>query len=177
MVVTAHRFRPAVLRSVLFFEADDQNYLFTGTANNFLDFSDPVVIGSFNLCSNAINVDGVQYLIQRIMVFKHCWMDDYYFRPFEAEKWRIGLHSDPVSDFFSYCMILISTQTYSVESGETKIPYATAVDIPFWYASGVVCCFFFPFVGLALLLVGGCRLACEVARYDHKPYASTYVVY
>lgn len=97
VVITAHRFRPAVLRNVLFFEVDYQNYLLSGTSNNFLDFSDPVVIGSFNLYSNAVTVDGVQYIIGKVMLYKHSWMDDYYFIPFEEEKWRIGLDSSPVS--------------------------------------------------------------------------------
>lgn len=91
VVAYAHRFRPRVLRAVIFYEVSDDSYLLPKSSNNFLAFDDPVVIGSFNLASNAVTVDGVQQIIKRIMVFKYAWLHDYFEVPFNEEKWRIGL--------------------------------------------------------------------------------------
>ena len=98
VVAYAHRFRPRVLRNVIFFEVSDNNYLLPKSSNNFLAFDDPVVIGSFNLASNAITVDGVQQIIKRIMIYKYGWLHDYFEQPFSEEKWRIGLSPRRVSN-------------------------------------------------------------------------------
>lgn len=97
VVIHAHRFRPGVLRKVIFFEVEEDNYLLPNATNNFLAFNDPVVIGSFNLTSNLILVDGQQFIIKQVMVFKYSWLHDYFIVPFADEKWRIGLAPKPVS--------------------------------------------------------------------------------
>lgn len=96
VLIYAHRFRPGVLRKVIFFEVEVDNYLLPNSTNTFLAFDDPVVIGSFNLTSNLILVDGVQFIIKRVMVFKYSWLHDYFIVPFSEEKWRIGLAPKPV---------------------------------------------------------------------------------
>lgn len=97
VVAYAHRYRPSALRDVIFFEVEERSYLLPDTSNNFLALDDPVVIGSFNLSSNVILVDGVQSIIRRVMIFKHTWLTSYFTVPFEDEKWRIGLGPQPVS--------------------------------------------------------------------------------
>lgn len=97
VVTYAHRYRPDALRDIIFFEVEERSYLLPDTSNNFLALDDPVVIGSFNLASNVIMVDGVQSIIRRVMIFKRVWLTSYYNVPFEDEKWRIGLGPQPVS--------------------------------------------------------------------------------
>lgn len=105
VVATAHRFRPRVLQNVIFFEVSDDNYLLPKSANSFLAFDDPVVIGSFNLASNAITVDGVQQIIKRIMIYKYAWVHDYFEIPFAEEKWRIGLAPRRVSSIILFPLL------------------------------------------------------------------------
>lgn len=97
VVQWAHRFRPGALRNTIFFEVANDNYMVRETANTFLLFDDPVVIGSFHLASNAITVDGVRTVIRKVMVYKHAWLVDYFLTPFTEEKWRIGLGDKPVT--------------------------------------------------------------------------------
>ena len=99
VVAYVHRFHPRVLGNVIFFAVSDDNYLLPKSTNNFLAFDDPEVIGSFNLPSNVVSVDGVQHVIQRIMIYKYSWLHDYFETPFNEEKWRIGLSPRRVSLF------------------------------------------------------------------------------
>lgn len=161
VVIYAHRFRPGVLRKVIFFEVEEDNYLLPNATNNFLAFDDPVVIGSFNLTSNVILVDGVQFIIKRVMIFKYSWLHDYFVVPFSDEKWRIGLAPKP---------------TYLVGVTSKNHP-SDAADVPLWCISGVLCCFVFPPLGLALLAVGACRAGQESARPKQSEKTTTYVVY
>ena len=51
------------------------------------------------------------------------------------------------------------------------------MDVPFWCATGAVCCFFFPVVGLALLVVGACRAGCEAANHRRAKTTTYTTVY
>jgi len=159
VVAFAHRFRPRVLCNVIFFEVSDDSYLLPKSSNNFLAFDDPVVIGSFKLASNPITVDGVQQIIKRIMLFKYGWVHDYFEVPFGEEKWRIGL---------------APRRMYFVSRNHDPV---SAIDVPVWCAGGIIVCFIFPPVGLALIAVGACRAGCELARCDEPATTTTYVVY
>lgn len=98
LLTLVDRYRPSALRDIIFFEVEDSSYLLPETSNNFLALDDPVVIGSFNLSSNVILVDGIQSVIRRVMIFKHSWQINYFNIPFDEEKWRIGLATPPVSE-------------------------------------------------------------------------------
>lgn len=99
VVIFAHRYRPVVVRNVLFYEVDDQNYLLPHISNKFLELTDPVVIQSFNLPGKMIIVDGVASTISRVMIHKFVWGIEYFEQPYSQENWRIGISPRPVSSF------------------------------------------------------------------------------
>jgi len=166
IVVLAHRYRPRVMRNIIFFEVDDQSYMLPHTSNNFLEFNDPVVIASFNMPSNVVVVDGVSSIIRRVMIYKYTWMHDYFEVPYEREKWRIGLAAEPRGPRRRY---FVSYPRHSAMDG---------VDIPLWCGTGIILCFIFPPVGIALIAVGACRTGCEVIRCaEDDRVRETYIVY
>lgn len=103
VVTFAHRYRPDVLRNLIFFEVDERSSLLPSSANNFLSVDDPVVAEHFTLACNEITVDGVEYPIKKLLVFKYCWLHDFFSVPFAEENWRIGLSPKPVS-YLSYLL-------------------------------------------------------------------------
>jgi hypothetical protein len=167
VVTFAHRYRPAALRNVIFYEVDDTSYMLTTTSNRFLELNDPVVIGSFNLPSNVVLVDGVQHVIRRVMIYKRVWAREFFMDPFEGEKWRIGLGPKPLA--------VVRTTT-------TRRPSHSGADVPYWLMGGVVCCLVLPPVGLALCCVACCKYMTEKSRRkrrEQQPSVETtaYVVY
>lgn len=163
VVTCAHRYRPGALGGIIFFEVENSSYLLTDTSNNFLALDDPVVIGSFNLNSNVVVVDGVQSIIRRVMIFKRAWMASYYSIPFDEEKWRIGLGPQPVT------VVGVRRTHHKTHSGQ---------DVPFWCMGGLLCCLILPPVGLALLCVAACRAGEEASRNrDDSVETTAYVVY
>jgi len=161
VVAFVHRYRPSALRNVIFFEVDDRSYMLPTTTNNFLDFQDPVVIGSFNLPSNLVMVDGVQHIIRRVMIFKRVWMSDFFIEPFEAEKWRINLAPRPKT--------IVKKTRHQSHAGN---------DVAYWLIGGVFCCLILPPVGLALCCVACCRYAQEQrTRKQDAQETTAYVVY
>lgn len=101
VVVFAHRYRPGVLRNVVLFEVDDHSPLLPRSANTFLAVDDPMVAEHFTPASNDISVDGVEYPIKKLLIFKYSWLHDYFSVPFSEENWRIGLSPKPVSAILS----------------------------------------------------------------------------
>lgn len=104
VVIYAHRYRPGVLRNIILFEVDDHSSLLPRSANNFIAIDDPVVAEHFTVASNDITVDGRDYPIKKLLIFKYSWLHDFFSVPFAEENWRIGLSPKPVS-IQLYCSI------------------------------------------------------------------------
>jgi len=151
VVAAVHGCRPGLLRNVIFFEVDNDNPLLavsTQIPNNcFYDLNDSIVSESLHPNYNVICLDGAESVIHRVMVYNDAWIQDNFYTPFVELKWIIGIY--PLNKSHQH------DRSYGYNSMQ-------AMDVPFWCASGVILCLIFPPVGLALMIVGACRGACEV---------------